>query len=195
MTLFFLDSTKQRIISQKKAIVNNPDGITQIKPNVSPSVVKTTLLQTVATTNTNTTTTATVSTPEPAQKIQIIRGSDGKLSVRGLNADQKLITMSDGKFLVLTTNANGEKTKTVLKSPSCAALTKAVVTKPVSRTQTCTSATIPKQTVMIRQQLPTSTTAISKASISSPIQRVSLKINIKICIFISSKFYDLLIML
>lgn len=170
ITILFTDSTKQRIVSQRKSIANNPDGNTQIKQNISGSVVKSSISTAIATTNTTAT---SGSTPEPAQKIQIIRGSDGKLSVRGLNADQKLITMSDGKFLVLTTNANGEKTKTVLKSPSCASITKTVVTKPVSRPQTVTSASVPKQAVVIRQQLPTSTTVISKATTSSPIQRVS----------------------
>lgn len=168
---FVLDATKPRIIGQRKMIVMNPDGSTQIKQqNIAAPVVKTTQ-QVAAPTTTVAATTPTTTPSETAQKVQIIRGPDGKLSVRGLNPDQKLITMSDGKFLVLTTNANGEKTKTVLKSPSCAP-TK-IVTKPIARIQTSPATPVSKQAVIIRQQMPTSTTVISKPVTNTPIQRVS----------------------
>lgn len=38
------------------------------------------------------------------QKVQIIRGPDGKVSVRGLNPGQQLIQMPDGKLHVITAN-------------------------------------------------------------------------------------------
>lgn len=41
-------------------------------------------------------------TPQP-HKVQIIRGPDGKVSVRGLSPGQQLIQMPDGKLHVLTT--------------------------------------------------------------------------------------------
>lgn len=169
-----LDGTKTRIIGQRKMIVMNPDGSTQIKQqNIAAPAVKN--IQQVAMPTSTTTaaavaTTPTATPPETAQKVQIIRGPDGKLSVRGLNPDQKLITMSDGKFLVLTTNANGEKTKTVLKSPSCP--TTKIVTKPIARIQTSPATPVSKQTVIIRQQMPTSTNVISKPVTNSPVQRV-----------------------
>ncbi|XP_059217057.1 nucleosome-remodeling factor subunit NURF301 isoform X2 [Stomoxys calcitrans] len=46
----------------------------------------------------------TSSSPAPQQhKVQIIRGPDGKVSVRGLSPGQQLIQMPDGKLHVLTT--------------------------------------------------------------------------------------------
>lgn len=46
--------------------------------------------------------------PESQQKIQVMRGPDGKMSVRGLQANQKLVQTSDGKYLILPTNHTGE---------------------------------------------------------------------------------------
>lgn len=42
---------------------------------------------------------------QEAQKVQIIRGPDGKVSVRGLNPGQQLIQMPDGKLHVYTTSS------------------------------------------------------------------------------------------
>lgn len=58
-----------------------------------------------------TTTTQQVnSTPKPdqPQKIQVMRTADGKMSVRGLQPNQKLVQTSDGKYLILPSNSNGE---------------------------------------------------------------------------------------
>lgn len=43
-----------------------------------------------------------------SQKIQVMRTPDGKMSVRGLQPNQKLVQISDGKYLILPTNANGK---------------------------------------------------------------------------------------
>jgi nucleosome-remodeling factor subunit BPTF len=42
--------------------------------------------------------------PNQPQKIQVMRGPDGKMSVRGLQPNQKLVQTSDGKYLVLPAN-------------------------------------------------------------------------------------------
>jgi hypothetical protein len=55
----------------------------------------------------NETTTITPKLPETPQKIQVMRGPDGKMSVRGLQANQKLVQTSDGKYLILPSNHAG----------------------------------------------------------------------------------------
>lgn len=52
------------------------------------------------------------STQPPQQhKVQIIRGPDGKVSVRGLSPGQQLIQMPDGKLHVLTTTSSSSSTQ------------------------------------------------------------------------------------
>lgn len=46
--------------------------------------------------------------PDQPQKIQVMRTPDGKMSVRGLQPNQKLVQTSDGKYLILPTNSNGK---------------------------------------------------------------------------------------
>lgn len=50
---------------------------------------------------------ATVAKPDQPQKIQVMRTPDGKMSVRGLQPNQKLVQTSDGKYLILPNNSNG----------------------------------------------------------------------------------------
>lgn len=122
---------KGQIIGSRRVIVKNPDGTTRIiQQTISSPIPK----QGISTTNAATTSTATtISTPNkftqqqvqppspnvtqattnitsvlpaPQQhKVQIIRGPDGKVSVRGLSPGQQLIQMPDGKLHVLTTAA------------------------------------------------------------------------------------------
>lgn len=70
-------------------VVRNPDGTTRI-------VNETTTQQVVT------------KPAEGPQKIQVMRGPDGKMSVRGLQANQKLVQTSDGKFLILPANQPGK---------------------------------------------------------------------------------------
>lgn len=74
----------------RKVMIRNPDGTTRIV---------------------NETTTQQVAPQKAAdtpQKIQVMRGPDGKMSVRGLQANQKLVQTSDGKYLILPSNHNGK---------------------------------------------------------------------------------------
>lgn len=72
----------------RKVLVRNSDGTTRI-------VNETTTIQ-----------------PKPAesqpQKIQVMRQADGKLSVRGLQPNQKLVQTPDGKYLILPANSSGK---------------------------------------------------------------------------------------
>jgi nucleosome-remodeling factor subunit BPTF len=79
----------------RKVLVRNADGTTKI--------ISETVTQPIATTS-------SVSTPkqEPQQKIQLLRTQDGKMSVRGLQPNQKLVQTTDGKYLILPANSNGK---------------------------------------------------------------------------------------
>ena len=74
-------------------MVKNPDGTTRIiHQNVQQPIVSIPTQQVA---------------PKPAeqQKVQILRGADGKLSVRGLQPHQQLIQTADGKLHVVTNQA------------------------------------------------------------------------------------------
>lgn len=120
---------KAQIIGSRRVIVKNPDGTTRIiQQTVSSPIPKqginTTIAATISTPSTistsnnfkqqqvqppspnvtQTTNNITSVLPAPQQhKVQIIRGPDGKVSVRGLSPGQQLIQMPDGKLHVLTT--------------------------------------------------------------------------------------------
>lgn len=76
----------------RKYLVRNPDGTTK--------VISETVTQPVAASP------KPEQSPQP-QKIQVLRTPDGKMSVRGLQPNQKLVQTSDGKYLILPTNSNG----------------------------------------------------------------------------------------
>lgn len=72
--------------------------------------------------------TATTTTPikpnEIPQRVQILRGPDGRLTVKGLMPGQQLVQMPDGKLQVLTT------TQIQPSTPSAMAATKTQATTP-----------------------------------------------------------------
>lgn len=74
----------------RKTIVRNPDGTTRVISETSQQVPNTKPTEAVG-----------------PQKIQVMRGPDGKMSVRGLQANQKLVQTADGKYLILPANQNG----------------------------------------------------------------------------------------
>lgn len=92
---------------QRRIIVKNPDGTTKvIQQNItqpagqaarsSPSVVQQQQQQQQQAQA------SPAPKPDGPQKVQIIRGPDGKVSVRGLNPGQQLIQTADGKLHVLS---------------------------------------------------------------------------------------------
>lgn len=101
---------KGQIIGSRRVIVKNPDGTTRIiqQAITTPAQKANSSGQTITQTSTGSSTSGQASqsttNPTPQQsKVQIIRGPDGKVSVRGLNPGQQLIQMPDGKLHVLTT--------------------------------------------------------------------------------------------
>lgn len=75
----------------RKILVRNPDGTTKM--------ISETVTQPIAT---------QAPKPDQPQKIQVMRTPDGKMSVRGLQPNQKLVQTADGKYLILPTNSNGK---------------------------------------------------------------------------------------
>jgi len=49
---------------------------------------------------------AATPTPGPANKIQIMRGADGKIQIRGLQPGQQLTWLGDGRFTIVQTTSS-----------------------------------------------------------------------------------------
>lgn len=197
----YTDPNKPHIIGQRKVIIKNADGTTKIiQQNIPAPQPKSVAVQ-AASSSTSTASNSSTGTDSGiasspnngggAQKVQIIRGPDGKVSVRGLNPGQQLIQMSDGKLHVLTTNQSGGHTKTVLKSnapgtPKSVMTTtpnKSIVIPQQQRQQaSLVTATLPKSPVVIRQQLPKASTVVAKAT---PKQQNSQRVSF-ICVTFAS---------
>lgn len=180
-SFYSTDPNKPHIIGQRKVVIKNADGTTKIiqqnipAPQPKAVAVQATSSSTSAASNSSTGTDSgiTSSPSGGAQKVQIIRGPDGKVSVRGLNPGQQLIQMSDGKLHVLTTNQSGGHTKTVLKSNApgtpksvtAATPNKSMVIPHQQRQQTSlVTPTLPKTPVVIRQQLAKASTVVAKVT-------------------------------
>ncbi|XP_058124580.1 nucleosome-remodeling factor subunit NURF301 isoform X2 [Anopheles coustani] len=98
------DAPKGSGIVHRKILVKNPDGTTKI---IQQSILASSA-QGRQSPQQQQQNHPTTSKPEP-QKVQIIRGPDGKVSVRGLNPGQQLIQTPDGKLHVLSSNPNSPK--------------------------------------------------------------------------------------
>jgi nucleosome-remodeling factor subunit BPTF len=87
----------------RKILVRNADGTTKIiSETVTQPINQPAPTPTPQASN-------TPSKPDQPQKIQVMRTADGKMSVRGLQPNQKLVQTSDGKYLILPSNSNGEQ--------------------------------------------------------------------------------------
>ncbi|XP_058053508.1 nucleosome-remodeling factor subunit NURF301 [Anopheles bellator] len=91
-------------IIHRKILVKNPDGTTKI---LHQSIA--TSAATSQSVKQHTSTGGTTPKTEVTQKVQIIRGADGKVSVRGLNPGQQIIQTTDGNLHVLSSNPNSPK--------------------------------------------------------------------------------------
>ncbi|KAH8303808.1 hypothetical protein KR018_008184 [Drosophila ironensis] len=100
---------KGQVIGSRRVIVKNPDGTTRIIQQAVTQVSRSAAAATNTPSTGNASPTGGSSTPTTSgatpHKVQIIRGPDGKVSVRGLNPGQQLVQMPDGKLHVLTTSA------------------------------------------------------------------------------------------
>ncbi|XP_053954762.1 nucleosome-remodeling factor subunit NURF301 isoform X1 [Anastrepha ludens] len=117
-----LQTVKGQIIGSRRVIVKNPDGTTRIiqQAITSPAQKVANTVTQASTTSSGNVSATTGSAPTqqssaPQQhKVQIIRGPDGKVSVRGLNPGQQLIQMPDGKLHVLTTTTSSSGSQGVV---------------------------------------------------------------------------------
>jgi nucleosome-remodeling factor subunit BPTF len=93
-----VSATTKNVI-QKKIMVKNADGTTKIiHQTITQTGVQSQSQQAVCQ---QTQPTTSQSAKQESQKVQIIRGPDGKVSVRGLMPGQQLIQTPDGKLHVL----------------------------------------------------------------------------------------------
>ncbi|EAA10839.5 AGAP006133-PA [Anopheles gambiae str. PEST] len=155
-------------VIQRKILVKNADGTTKIiQQNVA------------APSSSGQQQTATTPKPDGPQKVQIIRGPDGKVSVRGLNPGQQLIQTPDGKLHVLSSNPNSPKqmiTKIAQKivkvgptgTPSTSAATSTVTSGDASNPSTPTQHILNKG-VLVRNATSTPTAA---ATPQQPVKQV-----------------------
>uniref|UniRef100_A0A182IRL5 Nucleosome-remodeling factor subunit NURF301 n=1 Tax=Anopheles atroparvus TaxID=41427 RepID=A0A182IRL5_ANOAO len=97
------DTPKGSGIVHRKILVKNPDGTTKI---INQSIVAS---STPGRQSPQQQQQQATPKPDGPQKVQIIRGPDGKVSVRGLNPGQQLIQTPDGKLHVLSSNPNSPK--------------------------------------------------------------------------------------
>ncbi|CAD6241102.1 GSCOCG00009137001-RA-CDS [Cotesia congregata] len=117
--------------------------------------------------------TGTPSTPQQGQqKVQILRGPDGKLQVRGLMPGQQLVQMPDGKLHVLnTTPTIAASTMTTPNS------TTTVVASPQSNVKTVTTKLTPAKGTLVKSivQSPQiqSTTPVTSRIKTVPMAAVS----------------------
>lgn len=124
---------KQTIV-QRRIIVKNPDGTTKvIQQNITPAAART-----PQATTTQPQQSSAPAKPEGPQKVQIIRGPDGKVSVRGLNPGQQLIQTADGKLHVLS--AAPGSNPSVSKQALAAKMGQKIITKVAAAASTATSA-------------------------------------------------------
>ncbi|KAM7358275.1 nucleosome-remodeling factor subunit NURF301 E(bx) isoform 2-T3 [Cochliomyia hominivorax] len=208
---------KSQVIGSRRVIVKNPDGTTRI---IQQSVASPVQKQSLTSTSTGTTSTATsvtnsknlsqnnmaqnvqnttqttnnLTSPVSQQhKVQIIRGPDGKVSVRGLSPGQQLIQMPDGKLHVLTTTntsstasalpcSSGSQSiigskKNPMKPPmpqSNTAGVKPITMKQISKTGTGISTVQKILTTSLKSgsKIQTPITAHNQVSVPSGVQKV-----------------------
>ncbi|CRK99537.1 CLUMA_CG012856, isoform A [Clunio marinus] len=110
----------------RKVMLKNPDGTTRFVNETTTQQITPRLLET-------------------PQKIQVMRGPDGKMSVRGLQPNQKLVQTADGKYLILPSNHSVVGGKVVSQLPLA-------TSTPVSRASTTPQQ--PPQKVLIRAVQP-----------------------------------------
>lgn len=140
----------------RKVIVRNPDGTTKLVQKI---------VQTPAAASTS-------ETKPNTQKVQIIRGPDGKITYHGLNPGQRLIQMPDGKLHILTSRAAQNKITNPVKTTK-------ILNTAAPATGSSVSTTIAntiKSPMVIRQQVvkqtPTSNILVKSVGQKPTTQRV-----------------------
>lgn len=152
--MFSIDTPKTFV---RKVIVRNPDGTTKL---VQQKIVQAPSAASAGETKPNT------------QKVQIIRGPDGKITYHGLNPGQRLIQMPDGKLHILTSRAAQNK------SPNAVKTTKVLASGTSPANPSSTIANAIKTPMVIRQQVvkqtPTGNILVKSTGQKPTTQRVNI---------------------
>lgn len=140
----------------RKVIVRNPDGTTKLVQKIvqAPAAASTSEIK------------------PNTQKVQIIRGPDGKITYHGLNPGQRLIQMPDGKLHILTSRTAQNKIPNTAKTAKIVTAVSPIAGSPV----TSTIANTIKSPMVIRQQVvkqtPTSNLLVKSVGQKPTTQRV-----------------------
>uniref|UniRef100_A0A1Q3FWI9 Putative nucleosome remodeling factor subunit n=1 Tax=Culex tarsalis TaxID=7177 RepID=A0A1Q3FWI9_CULTA len=156
---------KQTVV-QRRIIVKNPDGTTKvIQQNItqpasqaarsSPSTPQQQQQQQQA----QASPTTPAAKPDGPQKVQIIRGPDGKVSVRGLNPGQQLIQTADGKLHVLS--AAPGSSPAASKQAIATKTGQKIITKMAAAGTTVTSSPVVQQQQQVQPIQQNTTTVVS----------------------------------
>ncbi|XP_032291521.1 nucleosome-remodeling factor subunit NURF301 isoform X1 [Drosophila virilis] len=172
---------KGQVIGSRRVIVKNPDGTTRIIQQAGTQLARSSTSTSSTTSpapSTNATSTTPASTPH---KVQIIRGPDGKVSVRGLNPGQQLVQMPDGKLHVLTTTTSNTVTSSVKGKLPIKTITTPAASHAVATTTTAVNSSSPviKQIAMKHVNIAKSPGAQALASsqrVTLPLAQVKNKL-------------------
>ncbi|KMQ97122.1 nucleosome-remodeling factor subunit nurf301 [Lasius niger] len=142
-------------------MTKSADGTTKVVSGPTSILPKTPQAQTLNPSSLiKITQTGTNSPVQVQQKVQILRGPDGKLQVRGLLPGQQLIQMPDGKLHVLNVNQT-------VGTPSAQSNS----TTPTSTPQTKTATAVSSAKVAISETSATKTSPSAKATANSTTQQ------------------------
>ncbi|XP_075219983.1 nucleosome-remodeling factor subunit NURF301 E(bx) isoform X3 [Lycorma delicatula] len=183
LTSLLTNSTPGKPLIGTRRIFMTKDGNTRVVTGTPASILPKTVTTTVQAQTTAPSQTSTQSlikiqsssgqvpaTAHTQQRVQISKGPDGKIQVKGLMPGQQLVQMPDGKLHVLNTQAApavqtqstprlvSPQQVTVVKAPNKTQVVRPANVRPgtpskTSTTTTTTAATKPSQTVVIRQQV------------------------------------------
>ncbi|GAB1859808.1 Nucleosome-remodeling factor subunit NURF301 [Camponotus japonicus] len=142
-------------------MTKSADGTTKVVTGSTSILPKTPQAQTLNQSSLiKITQTGTNSPVQVQQKVQILRGPDGKLQVRGLLPGQQLIQMPDGKLHVLNVSQT-------VSSPSAQSNS----TMPTSTPQTKTATAVSSAKVAVSETSTTKTNPTTKATVNSTTQQ------------------------
>ncbi|XP_030386178.1 nucleosome-remodeling factor subunit NURF301 isoform X2 [Scaptodrosophila lebanonensis] len=189
-TMYSDSPAKGQMLSSRRVVLRNPDGTTRIiqqavtqmaRPKTLPSTISSNAASPMASASTAAAP-ATPTAQSTPHRVQIIRGPDGKVSVRGLNPGQQLVQMPDGKLHVLTTttstNPNAATQLATVKGKlpikTLASATSSPTTTSTTATNTSGTAATPSGSPVIKQIAVKNVTKPSVAQAIASSQRVTL---------------------
>ncbi|KAJ8687395.1 hypothetical protein QAD02_023189 [Eretmocerus hayati] len=147
LTSILTTPNQNKVVNTRRIyMTKGPDGTTRVISGPTTILPKTPQQNATPAQQTLIKTPAPPGTQMTPQKVQILRGPDGKLQVRGLMPGQQLVQMPDGKLHVLNTT-QGVPALTTPQTPATAAITPAsAAATPTTQTTKITANAVKIQT-------------------------------------------------